>query len=149
MNFMKADLLALFLIALAINTAAAAEGASPASPEVTAAMQSYLDNYKLAGVVSLIANKSGKVHYKNLLGYADVEAKKPITEDNVFWIASMTKMFAGASIMILVDEGKVSLDDPVTKFIPQLGKWMVVEEKDQNHILLKPLARPVTVRHVL
>ena len=42
----------------------------------------------------------------------------------------MTKMFAGASIMMLVDEGKVSLDDPVTKFIPQLNKWMVVEEKD-------------------
>src|SRR5580765_6240669 len=61
----------------------------------------------------------------------------------------MTKMFAGASIMMLVDEGKVSLDDPVTKFIPQLEKWMVVGEKDQSHILLKALVRPVTVRHVL
>jgi CubicO group peptidase (beta-lactamase class C family) len=83
------------------------------------------------------------------LGYADVEAKKPISEDNIFWIASMTKMFAGASIMMLVDEGKVSLDDPVTKFIPQLKKWMVVEEKDQAHILLKPPVRPVTIRHLL
>ena len=61
----------------------------------------------------------------------------------------MTKMFAGASIMMLVDEGKVSLDDPVTKFIPQLNKWMVVEEKDQSHVLLKPPVRPVTIRHVL
>ena len=51
--------------------------------------------------------------------------------------------------MMLADEGKVSLDDPVTKFIPQLEKWMVVEEKDPSHVLLKPLARPVTVRHVL
>jgi CubicO group peptidase (beta-lactamase class C family) len=58
-------------------------------------------------------------------------------------------MFAGASIMMLADEGKVSLDDPVTKFIPQLSKWMVVEEKDDVHVLLKPLVRPVTVRHVL
>lgn len=147
---MKTPLLrALFLVALAINTAAAAESEPPASPEVTAAMQPYLDSYKLAGVIGLIADKSGMVHYKNLLGYADVEAKKPIREDNVFWIASMTKMFAGASIMMLADEGKVSLDDPVTKFIPQLGKWMVVEEKDPSHVLLKPLVRPVTVRHVL
>ena len=61
----------------------------------------------------------------------------------------MTKMFAGASIMMLADEGKVSLDEPVTKFIPQLEKWMVVEEKDSSHVLLKPLARPVTVRHLL
>ena len=127
----------------------AAENDPPASPEVTAAMQPYLDHYKLAGVIGIIADKTGKVHYKNLLGYADVEAKKPISEDNVFWIASMSKMFVGASIMMLVDEGKVSLDDPVTKFIPQLNKWMVVEEKDQSHVLLKPPVRPVTIRHVL
>ena len=61
----------------------------------------------------------------------------------------MSKMFAGASVMMLVDEGKVSLDDPVTKFIPQLNKWMVVAEKDEAHVLLKPLARPVTIRHLL
>lgn len=149
MNAMKMPLLpALFMVALALHTAAA-ESQPPASPEVTAAMKPYLDRYKLAGVIGLIADKSGKVHYQNLLGYADVEAKKPIREDNVFWIASMTKMFVGASIMMLADEGKVSLDDPVTKFIPQLEKWMVVEEKDQSHVLLKPLVRPVTVRHVL
>ncbi|QEL14130.1 serine hydrolase domain-containing protein [Limnoglobus roseus] len=131
------------------SSASAADGDPPASPEVTAAMQSYRDHYQLAGVIGIIADRTGKVHYKNLLGYADVEAKKPIREDNVFWIASMTKMFAGASIMMLVDEGKVSLDDPVTKFIPQLGKWMVVEEKDASHTLLKAPARPVTIRHVL
>src|SRR6266576_535994 len=100
--------LGLALIVLA-PSAFAAEGQPPASPEVTAAMQPYLDSYKLAGVIAVIADRNGKVHYKNLLGYADVEAKKPITEDNVFWIASMTKMFAGASIMMLADEGKVSL----------------------------------------
>src|SRR5215470_2292586 len=116
---------------------------------ITASLQPYIDSYKLAGIIGIIADKTGKVHYKNLLGFADVEAKKPITEDNVFWIASMTKMFAGASIMMLADEGKVSLDDPVTKFIPQLSKWMVVEEKDTNHILLKPPVRPVTIRHLL
>src|SRR5438552_356509 len=150
MNAMKKPLLfTLFLVALALNIAAAAESEPLASPEVTTVMRPYLDSYKLAGVVSLIADKSGKVHYKNLLGYADVEAKKPITEDNIFWIASMTKMFAGASIMMLADEASVSLDDPVTKFIPQLDKWMVVEEKDLSHLLLKCLARPVTVRHVL
>src|SRR5258708_15629739 len=140
--------LGLVLIVLA-PCAFAAEGQPPASPEVAAALQPYLDHYKLAGVVAIIADKSGKVHYRNLLGYADVEVKKPISEENVFWIASMTKMFVGASIMMLVDEGKVSLDDPVTNHIPQLAKWMVVEEKDENHVLLKRLVRPVTIRHLL
>ena len=65
----------LVLIVLAPSTFAA-EGQPPASPEVTAAMQPYLDSYKLAGVVAVIADRSGKVHYRNLLGYADVEAKR-------------------------------------------------------------------------
>jgi CubicO group peptidase (beta-lactamase class C family) len=127
----------------------AADADPPASSEVATAMQPYLDRYKLAGVVAVIADRNGKVHYRNLLGYADFEAKKPISEDNVFWIASMSKMFVGASVMMLVDEGKLSLDDPVTKFIPQLDKWMVVEEKDKSHVLLKPPVRPVTIRHLL
>jgi CubicO group peptidase (beta-lactamase class C family) len=143
------SIILLLLTAWFTVTIFAAEAGPPASPEVAAAMQPYLDTYKIAGIIGLIADRDGKVIYKNLIGYADVEARKPISEDNVFWIASMTKMFAGASIMMLVDEGKVSLDDPVTKFIPQLGKWMVIEEKDTNHVLLKPLVRPVTIRHLL
>jgi len=137
------------LLSLLISSAVAAQSAAPASPEVTAAMQPYLESYKLAGMIGIIADKTGRIHYRNVMGYADVEAKRLISEDNTFWIASMTKMFVGASIMMLVDEGKVSLDDPVTKFIPQLSKWMVVAEKDEAHILLKPLVRPVTIRHLL
>jgi CubicO group peptidase (beta-lactamase class C family) len=138
------------LVALLFATPTfAAEPDPPASPEVTAALQPYLGQYKIAGYIGIIADKQGRVHYKNVHGYADVEAKKPISEENVFWIASMSKMFVGASIMMLVDEGKVSLDDPVTKFIPQLNKWMVIEEKDDAHLLLKPPARPVTIRHLL
>jgi CubicO group peptidase (beta-lactamase class C family) len=137
------------LLLLVGSACLGAENEPTASTEVTAAMQPYLDSNKLAGIVALIADKTGKVHYKNILGYADVEARKPISEDNIFWIASMTKMFAGASIMMLVDEGKVRLDDPATRFIPQLEKWMVVAEKDQSHVLLKSPARPVTIRHLL
>jgi CubicO group peptidase (beta-lactamase class C family) len=138
----------LLLLAFAAP-AGAVDGNPPASPEVAAVLQPYLDQYKMAGIIGIVADKTGKVHFKNLMGYADVEAKKPIAEDNVFWIASMTKMFAGASVMMLVDEGKLSLDDPVTKYIPQLSKWMVVEEKDAEHVLLKPPVRPVTIRHLL
>ena len=138
-----------FMLVALVAPAFAAETDAPESPQVTLAMKAYMDQYKLAGIIGIIADRNGKVYYKNLLGYADVEAKKPISEDNVFWIASMSKMFVGASIMMLVDEGKVSLDDPVTKFIPRLGKWMVVDEKDESHVLLKPVAGPVTIRHIL
>lgn len=142
--------IALLLPLLFANSPTArAESEPPASPEVAAAVQPYLDSCKLAGVIGIIADRDGKVRSRNLAGYADVEAKKPIGENNVFWIASMTKMFTGASIMMLVDEGKLSLDDPVTKFIPQLEQWMVISEKDADHVLLKPVVRPVTLRHLL
>jgi CubicO group peptidase (beta-lactamase class C family) len=92
----KLRIVALGLVSIVLSASAsiAAESEPPASPEVTAAMQPYLDQYKLAGVIGIIADRNGKVHYKNLLGYANVEAKEPIREDNVFWIASMSKMFA-------------------------------------------------------
>ena len=98
------------------------------------------------GVIALVANRDG-VLFADAYGERELGSGVDMTLDTVCWIASMTKMFAGASIMMLVDEGKVSLDDPVTRFIPQLSKWMVVEEKDQSHVLLKPPVRPVTIRH--
>jgi len=139
------------LVAMLITASAEAanQNAIPASPQVSAAMKPYLDGFKLAGFIGLIGDRTGKVHYKNIEGYCDVEAKKAMNQENVFWIASMSKMFAGASIMMLSDEGRVSLDDPVTRFIPQLEKWMVVSEKDSSHTLLTPPVRPVTVRHIL
>lgn len=127
----------------------AAEPEPPASAEVAAALQPYLDSFKLAGFVSIVADREGTVRYRNAAGYADVEAKKPINESNMFWVASMTKMFTGAAVMMLVDEGKLSLDDPAAKFIPDLGKWMVATESDAEHVLLKPTVRPVTIRHLL
>ena len=145
------DLLLFLVIAtvFGVRSEAGSENSIPASPQVTAAMKPWLENFKLAGYIGIIADRTGKIHYRNIEGYCDVEAKKPMNEQNVFWIASMSKMFAGASIMMLSDEGKVSLDDPVTRFIPQLEKWMVVTEKDATHTLLKPPVRPVTVRHIL
>lgn len=126
-----------------------AEAEPSASAEVAAAMQPYLDAHKMTGIIGIIAGRDGRVHFRNLIGDADVEKGKPISEDNIFWIASMSKMFAGASIMMLVDEGKLSLDDAVTAFIPQLDKWMVVEEEDASRVVLVPPVRPVTIRHLL
>lgn len=140
---------ACFALALHLCSAGSSFAEAAPSPEVAAALQPYLDSHKLAGMIGIVADREGTVRYRNLAGYADTEAKKAISEDHVFWVASMSKMFVGASIMMLADEGKLSLDDPVTKFIPELGKWMVVAEKDKSHVLLKPVARPVTLRHLL
>lgn len=145
----RSSLLVGLVMVLMVGSVFAADAQPPASSEIAGAVQPYLDQFKIAGAICIVADRGGKVHYRNVMGYADVEAKKPISEENVFWVASMSKMFVGASIMMLVDEGKVSLDDPASKFIPQLGEWMVVEEKDPEHMVLKRPDRPVTIRHLL
>ncbi|WP_052572951.1 serine hydrolase domain-containing protein [Haloferula sp. BvORR071] len=148
MNLFRPTAFSLLLL-LTATASPAEDSQPPPSPEVASALQPYLDSHKLAGIIGIVADREGTVRYKNVAGYADVEAKKPISEDNVFWVASMSKMFVGASIMTLVDEGKLTLNDPVTKFIPEFEKWMVVVEKDSKHTYLKAPASPVTIREVL
>jgi len=83
------------------------------------------------------------------VGYADVAARKPMKKDAFFWIASMTKPFTAVALMMLVDDGKVTLDDPVSKYIPQMDRLWVIENKDDKSMTLKRQARPITLRHLL
>lgn len=99
-------------------------------------MQKLVDEHRAAGVVSLVAYKGKVVHF-SAVGQADVEGDRPMTTDSMFAIASMTKPITGAALMILVDEGKLSLDDPVAKYIPEFKNATVGD---------KPLARDVTLR---
>ena len=69
--------------------------------------------------------------------------------DCVFWIASQSKPITAAAVMILVDEGKLKLDDPVEKYVPEFKGQMVIAEKDEGHVLLKKPKHPITVRNVL
>lgn len=111
---------------------------------VAAVLKPFVDANSLAGAVTLVADKD-KVLSVEAVGYADISAKRPMLVDMLFWIASMSKPITGAALMILVDEGKVKLDDPVEKFLPEF-KGMMVKEKGKD--ARKP-SRPMTVRDVL
>jgi CubicO group peptidase (beta-lactamase class C family) len=69
--------------------------------------------------------------------------------DMVFWIASQSKPITAAALMMLVDEGKVRLDDPVAKYLPEFKDLWLVTEKDKDHLLLKKPKHPITVRNIL
>jgi CubicO group peptidase (beta-lactamase class C family) len=115
---------------------------------ISPALQPYVDAGTLAGAVTLVADKD-KVLDLEAVGYADVAAKKPLKTDALFWIASMSKPITAAGVMILVDEGKVKLDDPIEKYLPEFKGQMVVAERDGEHVLLKKPKRPPTVRDAL
>lgn len=123
--------------------------AQDAAPKpVAAKLQPFVDNHVLAGAVTLVASRD-KVLDVETVGYADVAGKKPMAADSLFWIASMSKPITTAALMILVDEGKVKVDDPVEKYLPEFKGQMVVIEKDESHILLHKPKHPILVRNIL
>jgi len=134
---------------LSIAMAAALSSAVLAGePRVADSLQPFVDGSKLAGAVVLVADRD-KVLTLETVGFADLQARKPMRPDTLFWIASQSKPITATALMMLVDEGKVRLDDPVEKYLPEFrDQWLAVE-RDQRHILLQRPKQRVTVRHVL
>lgn len=134
---------ALLLIAALLATVQDEAPKSPAAP-----LQAYVDKHSLAGAVALVANKE-KVLSVEAVGWRDVAAKAPMRPDAMFWIASQSKPITATAVMMLVDEGKLSLDDPVEKYLPEFKSLMVIAEADAQHTLLKKPVHPITIRNVL
>lgn len=118
-------------------------------------MKQFVDQGTVAGTVTLV-ERHGEVVHLEATGYQDIEKKKPMRTDTIFEIMSMTKPVTSVAIMILVEEGKVCLYDPVEKYIPEFrGMWMIgsrVPETgkpgDKERTLKHP-ARAVTVYDLL
>ncbi len=133
----------LFIFALAFAPTVPLCGAD--APKVAAGLTPYVEKNMLAGAVVVVAN-ADKVLAIETVGFADRDAKVPMRPDNLFWIASQSKPMTAAALMMLVDEKKVNLDDPVSKYIPEFSKQMVKGEKDQAAHAPK---REATVRDLL
>lgn len=119
-----------------------------AADRIVPALQPFLDNRTLAGAVTLVASED-KILDVETIGYADLATKQPMRPDTLFWIASMSKPFTATALMMLVDEGKVRVDDPVEEYLPEFkGQWLAVES-DKNHVLLQHPPRPITVHDIL
>jgi CubicO group peptidase (beta-lactamase class C family) len=110
-------------------------------------MQEEVAHNHTAGTVTLLIRHGVIAHFE-ATGWADIEAKKPMQRDTIFQIMSMSKPMAGAAIMMLVDEGRVRLIDPVETYLPEFhGQMLAVQENGQT-TLRKP-ARPITVRDLM
>ncbi|MCE9590383.1 MAG: beta-lactamase family protein [Planctomycetes bacterium] len=120
----------------------------PPSAKPASVLQPFVDKKALAGAVTLVADRR-KVLSLETVGFADIAKRKPMRADSLFWIASMTKPVTGSLMMMLVDEGKVSLDDPVEKFLPEFKELWLIAERDEKHVLLKRPSRAITVRDIL
>ena len=94
--------------------------AEPGNPAIRAAVETFINARDISGAVTVVAAKD-KLLAVDTIGLADITKKKPMKLDSLFWIASMTKPFTAVSILMLQDEGKLQVSDPVEKFIPEFA----------------------------
>ena len=116
---------------------------------VTQAMQGFVDEGLLSGAVTM-ASRDNKVMHYEAVGYRDIEAQAPMTPDTIFRIYSMTKPVTGAALMILYEEGKFKLSDPVEKYLPEMKDLQVYAGlNDDGSMITEPSDHPMTIRELM
>lgn len=144
----KAFLILLVAVFLPLSSLSAREKVKDSGTNyVREALQKVVDEGILPGAISVLY--SNGVQETCCIGYADVEAKRPIRTDNVFMQCSQTKGFCGVTMAKLVEEGKVSLDDPVSKYLPEFATLWIKETQTDSTIVLKKAHNVLTIRMVL
>ena len=126
------------LSALALFLVTGQAGGADSFAGVSGAMQECISKQEAAGVVTLIATRD-KVLHLEATGLADIAAKAPMRTDAICWIASMSKPITATAVLMLQEEGKLSVDDPVAKYLPELGDLKTADGKPAK----------LTLRHLL
>ena len=111
---------------------------SEAIADISAPIRRFVEDREVAGAVTLVATPDRIVHL-DATGKADIGADKPMRPDTIFWIASMTKPISATLLLMLQDEGKLSVDDPVEKYLPEFKGLKTADGKPAR----------VTIRHLL
>jgi CubicO group peptidase (beta-lactamase class C family) len=145
----------IFVSALTLVGNALAQGLPTAQPEtvdvspdrhsrIRPALQKEVDAERMPGAVVMIARRGQRI-YSEAIGFQDKAAGKPMTKDAIFRIFSMTKPLASVGAMMLVEEGKIQLNDPVSKFLPQLAKMEVLVTDKDGKTTREPAKRQITI----
>lgn len=109
-------------------------------------MQSYIDENKLPGMITMVARHGKVVHFEK---YGLMDADKPMELNTIFRIASMTKPVTSVAVMMLYEEGRFQLDDPVSDYIPEFRNLKVYSSIDETGLHTVDPVRPVTIRDLL
>jgi CubicO group peptidase (beta-lactamase class C family) len=110
-------------------------------------MQQYVDSNRIAGAVALVL-RDGNFVYERAVGFADKESSRRMTPDAMFRIASQSKALTSVAIMILLEEGKIALNNPVSRFIPAYASTTVATRSDTGRVI-QPATRQITIRDLL
>jgi CubicO group peptidase (beta-lactamase class C family) len=111
-------------------------------------MQRFVDEQQIAGAVTVVGTRGG-IASLEAVGSLRQGPREPMPKDALFRIASMTKPITAAGILILADEGKLSVDDPVEKHLPEFKGQLLIEKRDGDRLTLTKPPRPITLRDLL
>jgi len=113
-------------------------------------IQSYIDKGAFPGVAAIVV-RNGKIVYYKAFGKVDLETNNPLSKDAIYRIASMTKAITSLAVMMLHEEGKIMLDDPISKYIPEFTKPVVLDQfnAEDSSFTTVPAKREISVRHLL
>ena len=111
-------------------------------------IQTYLDTGKLPGATIFVA-RHGRAVYCETFGLRDMEANQPMQTDTILRIYSMTKPITAVALLMLYEEGRFQLDDPVADFIPGFKDLRVYVSGERDDIVTEPLCQPMTLHHLL
>jgi CubicO group peptidase (beta-lactamase class C family) len=115
---------------------------------IDTAMQRYVDEKKLAGIVTLVA-RCGKVVHFEKFGMADVEAGRPMQLDTLFRIYSMTKPITTTAALMLLEEGRIRLADPISRYIPAFKDVKVLDNTTGSGVRFVEAKQPITIHHLM
>jgi CubicO group peptidase (beta-lactamase class C family) len=121
--------------------------------QLTATMQAEVDQKQAAGIVTMIAHR-GRVVYMSAVGSRDLAAGAPMSSDSLFRLASMTKPVTSVAIMMLYEQGRIKLSDPISKYIPEFKATKVLagvatDPSGKRALKLEPMRREITIEDLL
>src|SRR5262245_13664007 len=145
-----AEVVATMSVAMAALTGAAGAQNSPENTAIDSSLREAVERKDVPGVVALVTDRE-RVLYQGAFGVADVATGRPLTQDAIFRIASMTKPVTSVALMQLIEQGRLGLDDPAEKYLPELVGLKVFESFDAKtgEHRLRPASRQPTVRQFL
>jgi CubicO group peptidase (beta-lactamase class C family) len=137
-------------VTLGASAGAAFAQNSTAGSAIDASLRGAVERKDVPGVVALVTDRQ-HVLYQGAFGVADVATGRALAPDALFRIASMTKAITATAAMQLIEQGKVKLDDPVEKYLPEFANLKVIESFDPETVdyRVRPVSKPPTVRHIL
>ena len=115
---------------------------------IPVALQQLVNSNEIPGAVALVATKDRVLHL-SAVGHSDLATGRKLKPDDVFWIASMSKPMTSVAVAMLADDGRLSFNDPVEKYLPEFrDMWVAGEQTAQQRVLVKA-ARPITLRDLM